>query len=193
MRTCRFMACFAVLVGFGAGCSSASPSMPPKSPTKAAAEPAAPPASATRNESTPAAPEHNTEVVTTTGVGVEPSLAQACNVKLPEAFFEFDATKPEAPAPKTLDAIAVCLTTGPLRGERLRLVGHADPRGTDAYNTKLGLSRAESVAKYLEHHGIGADRIIVETHGAEHALAIPQAYPFDRRVDIERAQPPSPA
>jgi hypothetical protein len=94
-------------------------------------------------------------------------------------------------APKALDAIAACLTTGPLRSERVRLVGHADPRGTDAYNTKLGLSRAESVAKYLESHGIPADRIIVETHGAEHALDLPQAYPFDRRVDIERAQPPS--
>jgi peptidoglycan-associated lipoprotein len=192
MKTYKLMTCFAVLVGFSAGCSSTSSSMPPRSPTTAAAEPAASPASPTRSEPTPAAPERNTEAITPTGVGVEPSLAQACNVKLPEAFFEFDATKAEAPAPKTLDAIAACLTTGPLRGQSVRLVGHADPRGTDAYNAKLGLSRAESVAKYLEHHGIAADRIIVETHGAEHALDIPQAYPFDRRVDVERAEPASP-
>jgi peptidoglycan-associated lipoprotein len=174
--TCGFVAVLTL------ACSSTS-MVPAESP----GEPAMTPAAGKRSEQVRAGPQGDVEVITLTGIGVEPSLAEVCDIALPEAFFEFDATQPEPPAPTTLDAVATCLKTGPLRGKRVRLVGHADPRGTDAYNKKLGRSRAESVAKYLEEHGVARDRILVETHGAEHALDIPKAYAFDRRVDIERA------
>ena len=157
--------------------------VPPESPS----EPGMTPAAGKRSEQVRAAPQGDVEVITLTGIGVEPSLAQACGIAVPEAFFEFDATQPESPNTTTLDKVATCLTTGALQGKPVRLVGHADPRGTDAYNRKLGRSRAESIAKFLEERGVARDRIVVETHGAEHALDIPRAYPFDRRVDIERA------
>ena len=187
MRTTKLTVTFALILGVGVGCSSTKSSAPPKSAPASAAEPAMTPAAGRRSEQARAAPEGEVEVIMLTGIGVEPSLSEACNIDVPEVFFEFDASKLEAPAPKTLDGIVSCLTTGPLRAEGVRLIGHTDPSGTDAYNEKLGLSRAESVGKYLEHHGIGKDRIIVETGGAEHALDIPRVYPFDRRVDIDRA------
>ena len=54
---------------------------------------------------------------------------------------------------------------------------------------KLGMSRAESVAKYLEQHGISADTIDIDSEGKTGALDIRQAYPYERRVDIRRANP----
>ena len=127
--------------------------------------------------------------VMTTGVALEPSLAEACGVSLPEAFFEFDSSKLEPQAPKTLDLFVNCLSSGPLQGTDIKLVGRTDPRGSDAYNMKLGMSRAEAVAGYLERHGIDAGTITVDSDGKTGALDIRQAYPYERRVDIRRAEP----
>ena len=184
MNPREFVATCGLVALLSIACSSTNSStVPAASPS----EPAMTPAAGKRSEQVRAAPQGDAEVITLIGVGVEPTLAQACGIALPEAFFEFDSTQPESPDMNTLDKVASCLTTGALQGQQVRLVGHADPRGTDAYNRKLGWSRAESIAKYLETRGVARDRIVVETHGAEHALDIPRAYPFDRRVDIERA------
>ena len=68
-------------------------------------------------------------MTTVTGITVERSLAEACKVPLPETFFEFDSAKLEPQAPYALDSIAKCLSTGPLQGQDVLLVGRADPRG----------------------------------------------------------------
>jgi peptidoglycan-associated lipoprotein len=128
-------------------------------------------------------------MTTVTGITVERSLAEACKVPLPETFFEFDSAKLEPQAPYALDSIAKCLSTGPLQGQDVLLVGRADPRGSTEYNVKLGMSRAESVAQYLESHGVNANQITLDSEGKTAALPIHQAYPFERRVDIRRAWP----
>ncbi len=49
--------------------------------------------------------------------------------------------------------------------------GHADDRGTEAYNIALGQRRAEGVRGYLKQLGVGAK---VE------AVSFGEAYPIDR-------------
>jgi peptidoglycan-associated lipoprotein len=43
--------------------------------------------------------------------------------------------------------------------------GHADERGSDTYNTKLGERRANAVKSYLIANGVEADRITTATFG----------------------------
>ena len=49
----------------------------------------------------------------------------------------------------------------------LRIVGHTDAQGTDAYNKALGLKRAESVKTYLVSLGIPEADVQVETLGKD--------------------------
>jgi outer membrane protein OmpA-like peptidoglycan-associated protein len=67
-------------------------------------------------------------------------------------------------------------------------VGHTDSIGTDAYNKRLSLARANSVKAYLVSKGIDAKRIRTEGRGesqpvADNATAEGRAR--NRRVDIE--------
>lgn len=70
----------------------------------------------------------------------------------------------------------------------VNLSGHTDPRGTDEYNNVLALERAKAVAKALTEHGVGDERIILQSFGASFSKATPGQYDQfarDRRVDIE--------
>ena len=48
---------------------------------------------------------------------------------------------------------------------RLIIAGHADDRGTDAYNIKLSQRRAQAVSKYLINQGISKNRIVRQAFG----------------------------
>ncbi|UUZ72504.1 OmpA family protein [Polaromonas sp. P1(28)-8] len=67
-------------------------------------------------------------------------------------------------------------------------VGHTDSVGTDAYNQRLSLARADSVKAYLVSKGVDRQRIRTEGRGesqpvADNATAEGRAK--NRRVDIE--------
>lgn len=70
---------------------------------------------------------------------------------------------------------------------KVRLDGHADPRGTDEYNNVLSKERAESVASALKEKGIDTSRISLHSHGASLASTEKNRdkYALDRRVHIE--------
>lgn len=71
---------------------------------------------------------------------------------------------------------------------RVRLDGHADPRGTDEYNNVLSAERAKSIAAALENTGIAAERIEVYSHGSSFSTNVEanrDDYAFERRVNIE--------
>lgn len=70
----------------------------------------------------------------------------------------------------------------------VNLSGHTDPRGTDKYNNALALERAKAVANALIEHGVGDERIVLQSFGASLSKALPgqyDQYARDRRVDIE--------
>ena len=84
---------------------------------------------------------------------------------------------------KSLHVLSECMKTGPLAGKTIRLVGHADVRGTAPYNDRLGKRRAEAVKLYLMKTGIPSDRLVTDTVGKTGSSPPPEDW--DRRVDFE--------
>ena len=81
------------------------------------------------------------------------------------------------------------------RSIRIVLVGHADPRGSDAYNLILGQQRAESAARYLDSLGVRIQRLTTETRGWRERLSnenTEAAWARDRRVQFHYCDPGDP-
>jgi OOP family OmpA-OmpF porin len=103
-----------------------------------------------------------------------------------DVLFDFDKSvvKPEGKA--KLDDLA-----NKVRGINLEVViaiGHADSIGSDAYNQKLSVRRAESVKAYLVSKGIEPNRIYTEGKGEKQPVAdnkTREGRAKNRRVEIE--------
>jgi peptidoglycan-associated lipoprotein len=126
-------------------------------------------------------------------VGVSDDLAKACNLHLDESAsapkFEFDRTEVLAGDRTVLAKLAECLTTGPLKGRSLRLVGRTDARGEPQYNMVLGAHRASGIADYLTQLGLEPTRVALTSRGELDAVGTDDATAqVDRRVDIMLAQ-----
>jgi outer membrane protein OmpA-like peptidoglycan-associated protein len=50
---------------------------------------------------------------------------------------------------------------------KIEISGHTDNYGTDAYNQKLSVNRAQAVYRYLIDHGIDSDRLFYKGYGKE--------------------------
>ena len=88
-----------------------------------------------------------------------------------------------------LDQVATCFSSGPLKGRQLKLVGHADPRGSSDYNMTLGQSRADSVAGYVVGKGLDKSKTESTSRGAMDATGDNEpTWAKDRRVDVLLAQ-----
>jgi len=78
---------------------------------------------------------------------------------------------------------------------QLRIAGYTDPRGSDAYNDRLSLQRAQNVAAVLSCAGVPRERMVLEAHGKSEADTVSadlDAYALERRVSV-RLQLPAPA
>ena len=103
-----------------------------------------------------------------------------------DAFFDFDkfALKPAGKA-KLEDLVSK------LEGTDLEVVvatGHTDSVGTDAYNLKLSMRRANAVKAFLVSKGIPADRIFTEGKGESKPVAsnrTSEGRAKNRRVEVE--------
>ena len=75
---------------------------------------------------------------------------------------------------------------GGMPGVKIRVSGHADPRGSMEYNTALSQDRAQSVAAVLLNAGLNQDRIVIEGLGADGAGRSGNLddYAFQRRVSV---------
>lgn len=103
-----------------------------------------------------------------------------------DAFFDFDKSilKPEAKV--KLDDMASKLKS--INLEVVIAVGHTDSVGTDAYNQKLSIRRAEAVKSYLVSKGIEANRVYTEGKGKKQPVAdnkTAAGRAKNRRVEIE--------
>jgi peptidoglycan-associated lipoprotein len=167
------LVCALVAVGCG------GEKKPPEAPTATSAvatpkeEAVAPKLDATSVPNTP----------TASGVKISDEIAKACGITTSEAYFAFDSAKITTAGP--LDKLADCFTKGPMKGRVMKLVGHADPRGDADYNVQLGLSRADSVAKYLFGKGLDKKQATTTSRGAMDAKGTDEAtWALDRRVDV---------
>ena len=103
-----------------------------------------------------------------------------------DAFFDFDKAvlKPEAKA--KLDDLVGKLK--PINLEVIIAVGHTDGIGSDAYNNKLSVRRAEAVKAYLVSKGIEPNRVYTEGKGKKQPVAdnkTAEGRAKNRRVEIE--------
>ncbi len=64
---------------------------------------------------------------------------------------------------RILDRIAAVLKANP--GIIADVVGHTDPRASDAYNLELGLRRARNARNYLLRKGIAPERLTIRSQG----------------------------
>jgi OOP family OmpA-OmpF porin len=103
-----------------------------------------------------------------------------------DAFFDFDKAVLKPAGMAALDDL-----TGKLKDMNLEViiaVGHTDSIGTDAYNQKLSVRRAEAVKAYLQSKGVEANRIYTEGKGEKQPVADNKnadGRAKNRRVEIE--------
>ncbi len=83
-------------------------------------------------------------------------------------FFEFDSTTLPPQMRKVLDANSAWMLKHP--GTAVRLIGHADERGTSEYNLGLGMRRANNVRDYLINKGIPIGKMVIVSYGEEMPL-----------------------
>jgi OOP family OmpA-OmpF porin len=103
-----------------------------------------------------------------------------------DALFDFDKSVLKPAAKASLDSLVGQVKN--LTLEVIIAVGHTDSIGTDAYNQKLSVRRAQSVKKYLVSKGIEANRVYVEGKGESQPVAdnkTKEGRAKNRRVEIE--------
>ena len=103
-----------------------------------------------------------------------------------DTFFDFDkfALKPAGKA-KLEDLVSKLIGTDI---EVVVATGHTDSVGSDAYNQKLSMRRANAVKAFLVSKGIPADRIFTEGKGESKPVAsnkTSDGRAKNRRVDVE--------
>src|SRR6266404_7999293 len=156
-----------VAFAFAAGCAT-------QEPPKPAPPPAPPPAPAPELKPAPPPP------------APKPKPAAEKVTFAATVGFDFDqaVVKPEGKA--QLDDLA-----NKIRGINLEVViaiGHADAIGSDAYNQKLSVRRAEAIKAYLVSKGIEPNRIYTEGKGEKQPVAdnkTREGRAKNRRVEIE--------
>lgn len=100
--------------------------------------------------------------------------------------FDFDSYKLRPESLPPLYDVAVMMKTYPEM--RIKVYGHTDSIGSDAYNDVLSMQRANAVMQYLTGQGIDANRIETSGFGKRYPIesnATPQGRFRNRRVEIE--------
>lgn len=121
------------------------------------------------------------------------AVAAAPPVSVPAPImFPYDAASIATVGRKQAEELSAFLRQR--RPAVVTLSGHADDRGSDAYNMQLSQQRLESVARYLRASGYTGELVLVPKGrsepftGAERAkLSKEEAYQFDRRVELRHS------
>ena len=99
-------------------------------------------------------------------------------------YFGFDKTLLTSSVRSELTMLSAELKRFP---SAISIEGHADERGLSAYNKKLGMRRAQSVASFLEQQGVSRIRMVLTSYGSEKP-AVPgvdeASWAKNRRVEV---------
>ena len=163
----RTLLLLALPLALGAGCKKDPP----------ASQPAAAAASADHNWSS------LKMTMTVTAVIVAKDIADACGMSDADRLFPYDVAAPRSGGQQNLKMLSDCLKSN--QRLKVRIIGHDDPRGDDAFRSQQGRSRAEALGKVLETKGVAAMRFTTESLGPRFASPDgPSGWPVDRQVDI---------
>lgn len=132
-------------------------------------------------------------VIAPTATAPAPVVAQAAPTVTSEkvtysadAFFDFDKAVVKPEGKKSLDELVAKFKD--MDTEVIVAVGHTDSIGSDAYNQKLSVRRAEAVKAYMVSKGIDSKRIYTEGKGEKQSVAsnaTKEGRAKNRRVEIE--------
>jgi peptidoglycan-associated lipoprotein len=144
--------------------------------------PAAPAAKATSTAASALKPA-------TKNIAVSDEIAERCGIVIGKVEsapkFGFDRSDLASEDREVLRQVAVCVTSGPLKGHGLRLVGHTDPRGEAEYNLALGVHRADAAREILVQQGVDKVKVGESSRGELDANGHDEeGWRRDRRVDI---------
>jgi OmpA-OmpF porin, OOP family len=108
-------------------------------------------------------------------------------------LFTFDSAEVRVPHSQ-LDEVAKALNSEGAP-QQIVISGYTDRLGSDSYNQKLSLQRAQGVKNYLVGRGVKADRLIAEGHGESNPVVncneknlpdLIQCLAPNRRVEIDQ-------
>ena len=115
------------------------------------------------------------------------AATRAATAELTEmVFFEYDQFEVGGAAADILRRKVDVLQANP--NVQLRIVGHADERGSVEYNLALGLRRANAVREFLTGFSLDPNRFMVETMGEQMPLDTgmsESAFARNRRAEFE--------
>jgi OOP family OmpA-OmpF porin len=166
-----------VALAFAAGCATEPAQPEPKPAPPPAPKPAPPPAP--KPAPAPAAEQPKPAPEKPKPVAEKVTFAA-------DVLFDFDKSVIKPEGRSKLDDISA-----KAKGVNLEVViaiGHADSIGSDAYNQRLSVRRAESVKAYLVSKGVEANRVYTEGKGEKQPVAdnkTRDGRAKNRRVEIE--------
>jgi OOP family OmpA-OmpF porin len=115
-----------------------------------------------------------------------------------ETLFDFDKATVRPDAKQALDDLTTKLTHYPQQIDTIKIIGHTDRIGADAYNQKLSNERATAIKNYLVDNGVDATMIQAEGRGSsepetkpgecegtKRSKALIACLQPDRRVEID--------
>jgi len=164
-----------VALAIAAGCATEPEKPAPQPAPPPAAKPAPPP------EPKPRAVEEKPKPAPEKPKPVAEKVTFAADV-----LFDFDKAVIKPEGKSKLDDISS--KTKGVNLEVVIAIGHADSVGSDAYNQRLSVRRAESVKAYLTSKGIAANRVYTEGKGEKQPVAdnkTKEGRAKNRRVEIE--------
>jgi OOP family OmpA-OmpF porin len=104
-------------------------------------------------------------------------------------LFDFDKADIKPEAHQLLDEVVTIMKKNPeMKGV---IEGHTDSMGSEEYNQGLSERRAQAVEKYIEEHGIDADRYTIEGYGESNPIAsndTEEGRQENRRVEFRRVR-----
>jgi peptidoglycan-associated lipoprotein len=105
------------------------------------------------------------------GGALDPTSPEYFRVSVGDrVFFLTDSSSLDAAAQQTLIRQAEWLAQNP--GVSVTIEGHADERGTRAYNLALGARRAQAARDFLLAQGVSAGRMTTVSFGKERPVAL---------------------
>jgi outer membrane protein OmpA-like peptidoglycan-associated protein len=119
---------------------------------------------------------------------ISPSLMEErrTNFEFKPIFFDYDKDVLRDEFKPYLKAmVEIVLSHSDLR---IKVIGHTDGDGSDAYNLDLSMRRAKAIQSFFSAHGLGEHRIVIDFRGKREPVApndTSEGKQRNRRVDFE--------